>query len=395
MKTDYFFYLKLMKKVVVIIPTYNERENVERMISVLEEEIFPKIKNNQMEILVVDDKSPDGTADVVRQKMKKFKNITLSLGDKEGLGAAYKRGMKYAMEKLGVDAVIEFDADFQHDPKYIPELVEKFNEGYDYVIGSRFVKGGSYPQEWSAYRKILTKYGGLFSRIVLFFPKINKVTDVSTGLKLTKVKGVLDKVDFDKVVNGFFYKTQILYQIVNQGAKIIEIPLKFKLREKGESKISSKDVLRTFLGDVKLRLTDPKILHFIRFGTVGFTGYLVNAFFLYLFAKIGFREWAAWAASTELAIITNFSLNNLWTFRSQKISGGRKLFYKLLQFNLTSSGALLIQTTVGTLAVSIFGPQYRQVILPFIVLFLVMPYNYFMANVVIWKRWKLPFLKKR
>ena len=384
-----------MSKIVIIIPTYNEKENAGRMIDVLEEEIFPKIKNNQMEILVVDDKSPDGTADVVRQKMKEFKNIALSLGDKEGLGAAYKRGMKYAMEKLGADAVIEMDCDFQHDPKYIIDLVDKFNEGYDYVIGSRFIKGGSYPQEWSFYRKFLTKYGGLFSRIVLFFPNINKVKDVSTGLKLTRVKNILEKVDFSKIANDFVYKTQILYQIVNMGAKVIEIPLQFKLRERGETKMGFETVIGTFRAIILLRLTDPKILHFIKFGTVGFTGYLVNAFFLYLFAKIGFWEWAAWATSTELAIIANFTLNNLWTFRAEKIGGAKRLSYKFLQFNLTSSGALLIQTSLGTLGVALFGPQYRQLLLPFIVLFLVMPYNYFMANVVIWKRWKLPFLKKR
>jgi len=384
-----------MSKIVIIIPTYNEKENAGRMVDVLEEEIFPKIKDNQMEILVVDDKSPDGTAGVVRQKMKEFKNIALSLGDKEGLGAAYKRGMQYAMEKMEAGAVIEFDADFQHDPKYIIDLIDKFNEGYDYVIGSRFIKGGSYPQEWSFYRKFLTKYGGLFSRIVLFFPNINKVKDVSTGLKLTRVKNILEKVDFSKIANDFVYKTQILYQIVNMGAKVIEIPLQFKLRERGETKMGFETVIGTFRAIILLRLTDPKILHFIKFGTVGFTGYLVNAFFLYLFAKIGFWEWAAWATSTELAIIANFTLNNLWTFRAEKIGGAKRLSYKFLQFNLTSSGALLIQTSLGTLGVALFGPQYRQLLLPFIVLFLVMPYNYFMANVVIWKRWKLPFLKKR
>ena len=382
-------------KIVVIIPTYNEKENIGRMIDVLEEDIFPKIKNNQMEILVVDDKSPDGTAEIVRDKMKKFKNIILDLGNKQGLGAAYKRGMKYAMEKMKADAVIEFDADFQHDPKYIIDLVQKFDEGYDYVIGSRFVKGGSYPKQWDFYRKFLTKYGGLFSRIVLFFPNINKVKDVTTGLKLTRVKNVLDKVDFSKIANDFCYKTQILYQVVSMGAKVTEIPLQFKLREKGETKMGFDTVIVTFKAIILLRLTDPKIIHFIKFGTVGFTGYLVNAFFLYLFAKIGFAEWKAWAASTELAIIANFTFNNLWTFRSEKISGLKKTSYKFLQFNLTSSGALLIQTVVGTLGVSLFGPQYRQLLLPFIVLFLVMPYNYFMANVVIWKRWQLPFLKKR
>ena len=120
-----------MSKVVVVIPTYNEAKNINKMIDVLTKDIFPQITNNDMWLLVVDDKSPDGTADVVREKQKKHKNIVLSLGDKQGLGAAYKRGMKYAMEKMGADAVIEFDADFQHPPKYIIELVKKFNEGYD------------------------------------------------------------------------------------------------------------------------------------------------------------------------------------------------------------------------------------------------------------------------
>ncbi len=378
-----------MNKVVVIIPTYNEKENIGRMIDVLEDEIFPKIKNNQMEILVVDDKSPDGTAEIVRQKMKKYANVTLSLGEKQGLGAAYKRGMQYAMEKLGADAVIEMDCDFQHDPKYTIDLVDKFNEGYDYVIGSRFIKGGSYPQEWSFYRKFLTKYGGLFSRTVLFFPNINKVRDVSTGLKLTRVKGVLDKVDFSKIVSrGFYYKTQMLYQIVNMGAKVVEIPLEFKLREKGETKMAFDNVIGTFLAIIMLRLTDPTTLRFIKFGTVGFVGYLVNAFFLYFFAKIGLAEWKAWAGSTELAIISNFTFNNLWTFKMEKITGLGKLTFKFLQFNFTSAGALIIQTVVGTIGVAIFGAQYRQILLPFIILFMVLPYNYFMYNAVIWKTHK-------
>jgi len=114
-----------MNKVVIIIPTYNEKENIGRMIDILEEEIFPKLKENQMEILVVDDKSPDGTAQIVEEKMKNFKNLTLNLGSKQGLGAAYKRGMEYAMEKMGAEAVVEFDADFQHDPKHIINLVKK------------------------------------------------------------------------------------------------------------------------------------------------------------------------------------------------------------------------------------------------------------------------------
>lgn len=373
-------------KVVVIIPTYNEKENIERMIDVLEEEIFPKIKSHQMEILVVDDKSPDGTAEVVREKMKRYSNITLSLGEKQGLGAAYKRGMKYAMANMGAEAVIEFDADFQHDPKYIIDLLKKIDEGYDYVIGSRFVKGGSIPKGWSFYRKFLTKYGGLFSRFVLFFPNINRVRDVTTGLKLTRVKNVLDKVDFSKISSpGFYYKTQMLYQIVNMGAKVVEIPIHFKLREKGETKMSFSNVVGTFWAMIVLRLSDPKTIQFIRFCVVGFSGYIVNAVGLELFYRAGLAPGPATAIATEIAVISNFTLNNFWTFSQKKIVSLKRIPLKFIQFNLTALGIIIIATSVVWLGTWLFGDQWRQILLFFTLAIFTIPYSYFMYSTFIWK----------
>jgi len=374
-----------MDKIVVIIPTFNEKENINKMIDVLEEDIFPGIKKATLSILVVDDKSPDGTADVVKEKMKKYTNLELSLGDKQGLGAAYMRGMKYAMNEMKADAVIEFDADFQHDPKYIPQLVEQFAVGFDHVIGSRGVAGGSVPNEWGIGRKFLTKFGGLFSRFVLFFPKVNVVKDTSTGLKLTKVHGILDKVDFSKISNGFFYKTQILFQLVNMKAKIKEIPLEFKLREVGQSKMTMKDIIGTFTAVIKLRLSDPNTIRIIKFGTVGFIGFVVNESFLFLFGNVmHFPEYLSWGFSTELAIISNFIWNNIWTFQDKQIKGNT-VVGKFLQFNGTSLGALLIQTAVGAAGTYLLGEQYRLILLPFIIAFLVLPYNYFMYTHVIWK----------
>ena len=197
-------------KIVIVIPSYKEKENLEILIEELEKE-FKKIKKHEMWVLNVDANSPDGTAAFIKKKAKEYGNIELYLEKKkEGLGAAYMKGMKYAMEKMKADAVIEFDADLQHDPKYIPAMVKKFDEGYDHVIGSRFVKGGSIPKEWAFHRKFLSKYGGLFTRVILFFPQINKVKDVSTGFKLTRVKGVLDQIDFSKISKGFYYKTEML-----------------------------------------------------------------------------------------------------------------------------------------------------------------------------------------
>src|SRR3989344_2137400 len=105
----------------IILPTYNEKGNIEKIIPILEEEVFPKIKSHKMSILVADDNSPDGTAAEVKLLMKKWKNIDLSVGEKNGLGAAYVRGMTYAVEKMGAEIIFEFDADGQHDPKKIPE----------------------------------------------------------------------------------------------------------------------------------------------------------------------------------------------------------------------------------------------------------------------------------
>src|SRR5687767_9150889 len=133
-------------KVVVIIPTYNEKENIERLIPILEEEIFPKIKKHEFHILVVDDNSPDGTADAVKTLAKKYSNIKLNEGENKGLGAAYVRGMKYAVDEMKADVVFEFDADHSHDPTKIPVFMDKIDEGFDMVIGTRYSQGGSIPK---------------------------------------------------------------------------------------------------------------------------------------------------------------------------------------------------------------------------------------------------------
>ncbi len=113
-----------MKKAIIILPTYNEKGNIEKIIETLEEEIFPKITDWEMGILVVDDTSPDGTGNVVQELMKIYKNLHLNVGEKHGLGSAYIRGMTYAIDKLEADVIFEMDADGQHDPLKISEFLE-------------------------------------------------------------------------------------------------------------------------------------------------------------------------------------------------------------------------------------------------------------------------------
>ena len=375
---------------VVVIPTYNEAKVIGKMIEHLFEKTFPKVGNWVCKLLIVDDTSPDGTFKVVEKYQKKYENLHLYLNkEKAGIGGAYVKGFKYAMKELKADVIIEFDADFQHPPENIPVMLKKIDEGYDYIIGSRKVKGGSNPKGWGFKRVFFSEVGGLVARFVLFFPFKNffKITDPTTGLKASRVKGFVDKMDMDNLYSKKFgYKLEFLYQMVGLGAKVAEIPLQFGLRTVGESKISGNTAKDVFRSVFLLRWNDPFTQKFLKFGTVGFIGYLVNASLLQLISNLSPLEWLAWLLSTEAAIISNFTLNNIWTFKADKIHGLVNIVKKFLQFNFTSAGALLIQTVAGTVGVYFLGEQYRQLLLPIIIVFLVLPYNWIMYNKIIWKK---------
>lgn len=378
-----------MNKVVVVMPSYNESENIAKMIPELFEKEFPLISGAEMHLLVVDDNSPDGTGEVVRKNMEKYKNLHLLEGQKRGLGWAYVRGMKYAMDKLGASAILEMDADFQHPPRFVKDMVKAYLGGADYVIGSRYIPGGSVPKEWAIHRKAVSYFGNLFIRLVLLKPKIH---DLTTGFRLSRVKGVLDKIDLEKLMelDRFAYKVDLLYQCIKNAKKVVEVPLQFAPRIREKSKFSLGEMIATFRVAIILGIKDK--VRFIKFGTVGFSGYVINASFLFVFTLLKFPGPLAWAGSTELAIINNFIFNNLWTFKEEQIKGARRWIYKFLQFNLTSLGALAIQTGFGSLSDHFIGVGYRQLALPFIIVFLVLPYNYFIYNTVIWKTWKIPGL---
>jgi dolichol-phosphate mannosyltransferase len=380
-----------MEKVVIVMPAFNEAENIGPMVDDLLGNEFPKITGAEMHLLVVDANSPDGTGEIVKKKMTNYKNLHLLSKEKGGLGADYVAGFKYAISNLDADAVMEMDADFQHPPRFVKPMVEAYLMGGEYVIGSRYIKGGSVPKEWALFRKMVSFFGNLFIRVVLVKPFLH---DLTTGFRLTKVKGVLDKIDLDNLMEPkrFAYKVDLLYQSVKNAKKVVEVPLEFAPRTKEQSKFDTKEMLSTFKVAIILGIKDK--MRFLKFGIVGFIGYLVNALALKLFTVSGAPGFIAWSFPVELSIISNFTLNNLWTFKSEKISGIGNLLKKFITFNGTSLGAMVIQMIAGILGDKIFGVGARQLLLPFIILVLVLPYNYFMYNAVIWKTWKLPWQKK-
>ena len=375
---------------VVVIPTYNEAKTIGKMVKHLFRRTFPEIKNWRMKLLVVDDTSPDGTYKIIQKLQKKYENLYLYLNPKKmGIGYAYARGFKYAMKNLKADVVIEFDGDFQHPPAEIPIMLREINRGYDYVLGSRKIPGGSVPEEWGLKRKTFTFVGGFVARLILFFPSkaFWQITDPTTGLKASRVKGFVDRMDMDNLYSyRFGYKLEFLYKMVKLGAKIKEIPLKFQLRKAGQSKIApdtAKDIFRTI---ILLRWHDQATQSFLKFAIVGFVGYVVNAIGLEVFYRLGLPPgWAA-AAGAELAIISNFTWNNLWTFSYKKISGILNIVKKFLVFNLTSAGAVIIQFIVVGLGTKFTGDQWRQIWLIIAIGFFIIPYNWLIYNKFIWKK---------
>lgn len=401
-----------MEKVVVVMPSFNEAENIGRVIEELVGKEFPKIKGVEMHLLVVDANSPDGTGKIVKEKQTKYQNLHLLSKEKGGLGADYVAGFKYAVSKLGADAVMEMDADGQHPPRFVKPMVEAYLNGAEYVIGSRYIPGGSIPKEWAFFRKAISYFGNLFIRIVLLKPKLH---DLTTGFRLTKVKGVLDKIDLDNIMEPkrFAYKVDLLYQSVKNSKKTVEVPLEFRPRTMAKSKFDTKEMVATFKVAIILGIKDKQ--RFIKFGTVGFIGYLVNAVALELFSGIVLTqtlasyfdslkgtlialtaEPSAWAAAfaAELAIINNFILNNIWTFKQEKITGIIKILYKFLQFNLATVGAIVIQfIVIGAMVVAVEDTRLIRQAGILVAMPLVLTYNYIMYNLVIWKTWKL-FKKK-
>lgn len=379
-----------MSKVVIVMPVWNEVENIRKMVKVLTEEEFPKI-NADMNLLVVDNHSKDGTDKVVEEASKSHKNVHLLQQEKSGLGWAYVSGMKYAMNELHADAILEMDGDFQHPPRFVKPMVDAYLAGADYCIGSRYVKSGGVPKEWAISRKFVSFFGNLYIRMVLLNFKVH---DLTTGFRLSRVKGVLDKINLENLMDldRFAYKVDLLYQCLKNSKKTVEVPLEFAPRAAEKSKFNWKEMVETFKVATILGIKDKQ--RFIKFGTVGFIGYLVNAIFLRILTAANSPSWVAWSVPVEFSIISNFILNNIWTFKKEQITGTLPVIKKFLTFNGTSLGALLIQTVAGIIGDRFLGVGSRQLLLPFIIVFLVLPFNYTMYNLVIWKTWKLPWAKK-
>jgi dolichol-phosphate mannosyltransferase len=228
----------------VIIPTYNERENIEKILRA----IFDL--KQDFHVLVIDDGSPDGTADIVKQLQPSFDN-TVFLEErtgKQGLGTAYIHGFKWGT-KRGYNFIFEMDADFSHNPLDLPRLYNACkNEGADVAIGSRYVKGGGV-KNWPWDRIALSKGGSLYTRMILWMP----VADQTAGFMCYK-KEVLETINLDEIhFVGYAFQIEMKFAAWKLGFKLKEVPIHFEDRQFGESKMNRGIVKEGILGVLKLR----------------------------------------------------------------------------------------------------------------------------------------------
>jgi len=344
-----------MSKVTVILPTYNEKGNIGRVIDQLQAE-FTRVKQHQMDILVVDDNSPDGTQDEVKQAMRRHKHVHLITGTKQGLGKAYIRGMDYAIEKLGADVVFEMDADMSHDPREIHKFLQKIDAGYDLVVGSRYIQGGSIPSNWGIHRKIFSVTGNLIVRSILLNFSQHEWTNGYRAIRTSLYQQLRPElIEF----TGYTFQVSFLHKAILLGAKITEIPIQFTDRTLGKSKIPAAEYITNLLKYLLIQTFThpPRVFRFI---IVGGVGAAIQLFSLQVYRQFSVFQ-LAFFFSIETAIVSNFILSNIWTFADRKLSA-TQIPIKFIQFNLASAGSILIQQLVALIGENTIGLKPLYVI---------------------------------
>jgi len=291
--------------VAIVVPTYNERGNIGLLLEAL---LAQGAKSaHDLSIVVCDDASPDGTAEVVLAARRGHGNVHLSTGARLGLGAAYVRGLRVAIDDLGADAVLQMDADFSHNPADVPRLLEALDAGADLVIGSRYVPGGQIPRDWSALRRANSRWGNRVARYVV---GLHPVRDCTSGFRLTRTS-VLKRFAFDRIrVQGYAFLVAFLFEAKLCGARITEIPIAFADRTQGMSKLGLRDIFEFIANALWLRFKSAAA--FGRFVLIGASGIAVNLATFGLLLEAGVNRYLASPFGVLASMLSNAALHALW-----------------------------------------------------------------------------------
>ena len=222
--------------VLVVMPTYNERENVAAVLQAVRASV------PSADILVVDDNSPDGTAMIVNETGESLGRIDLlQRPGKQGLGSAYRQGFSLALDR-GYDVIVSMDVDFSHDPAVLPEMLRLIDAGADAVIGSRYVPGGA-TVDWPVHRRVLSRWGNRYTSLVLGL----QIRDCTSGYRAYRADALAEIDPSSTTAEGYAFLTELMRRLVRSGRRVMETPIVFTDRRYGTSKMSSRIVAESML----------------------------------------------------------------------------------------------------------------------------------------------------
>lgn len=358
----------------LIIPTYNERDNITPLLERLEH----ALAGYNYEVVFIDDNSADGTAEVATSLASKYPVKVIVRKDKRGLASAVVDGLSHVSGKI----IAVMDADLQHPPEVLPDLLKEMEKGADIVIASRYVKGGSCPG-WSLSRRLVSK-GGIFLAHLLL-PATRRVNDPASGFFMFNKEAVARAK-----LEPLGYKILLEVLIAGKFKRIAEVPYTFGTRGRGESKLNAGQQVAYLRHLFSLMKRSGELARFLKFALVGASGVGVNEGLYWLLTRlaglVGSLDIWAVVIGTETSVVTNFILNNYFTFADRRQPGSKSFLKRLLRFNLVSLAGVGITVGVFYILTRSFGVQEPYDLLALLAgITVAMLWNYLANN---WWTWK-------
>ena len=351
-----------------VIPTYNEASNIVPLLR----RLTGLYRDADTVFLIVDDENLDGTARLVREFAASDDRVHLLEGPQRGLGQAYVLGMVHALDTLGADVVVQMDADFSHDPADAGRLLARLADGgdpaaelasagcqrgggADVAIGSRYVAGGTLDPRWHAGRRLLSLCGNRFARSIA---GIRGVRDCTSGFKTIRAGALRAAKVEDVRVRGHAFQMVLLHRLLHTGARIVEVPIHFRERERGQAKLGAGGILEFFWNLWWLCLVNHRVL--VKYGLTGFVGALINLGTFQILLDLGLHKFLASPIAIEISIVSNFLMHNYWTFAERNMIGSKRI--RGLKYNAVALATLTLNyaTFVG---LSILFPLALPVLL--------------------------------
>lgn len=328
----------------IVVPTYNERENITKLIERIDSSL--KSLEGTYEILVVDDNSPDETWKVAIQLSNRYPIRVIRRKNAKGLATAVLKGV----EEADYGVIVVLDADLQHPPEKIPELVAEIKKRADIAVASRFVEGGD-SGNFSFPRRVISAVANFL--VSTLFREVREISDTQSGFFAFR-KDVISNSNLDP--KG--YKILLEIMVLGNYSEVAEVGYKFGQREVGKSKLGIKAILEFLYHILSLSWRAKETSRFVKFCVVGGIGTIVNLTVLYLLTTAGLFYLLSGAIAIEISLLSNFFLNKAWTFRDRGIKGLKLVTIALYRDHMVRFGGLLIKLFFLWFLTDIFGMFY-------------------------------------